>query len=142
VHLEIFRAQEVVDKVERQRSDLEEELLRTKDKMRKLARDLAVEHALEEGRRLGFEEGLRQGRALQPDPEPLDDVYVKVPTKKRSMRGDDDHASRITTHIYPSDSKSTRYALFSWIAGLRTHEEHQIRISSSPSFSQTSRECS
>ncbi|KAF8166495.1 hypothetical protein BJ912DRAFT_1067880 [Pholiota molesta] len=129
---EIFRAQEVVDKVERQRADLEEELLRTKDKMRKLARDLAVEHALEEGRRLGFEEGLRQGRALQPDPEPLDDVYVKVPTKKRDMRGDDDHASRITTHIYPSDSKSTRHESHPRRRSPKRHEDAQSVATSRP----------
>jgi len=66
---EIFRAQEVVNKLERQRVDAEDEAVRSRDKLRELKQSRAVEQAMEEGRRLGFEEGLKQGRFTLPDPE-------------------------------------------------------------------------
>ncbi|KIM49942.1 hypothetical protein M413DRAFT_439058 [Hebeloma cylindrosporum] len=66
---EIFRAQDVVNKLERQRVDAENEAVRSRDKIRKLMETRAVEQAMEEGRRLGFEEGLKQGRSLHPVPE-------------------------------------------------------------------------
>ncbi|KAF8872611.1 hypothetical protein CPB84DRAFT_1799127, partial [Gymnopilus junonius] len=59
---EIFKAQEIVDKLERQRAAAEEEAARSRDKVHKLSEARAVEHAMQEARWLGFEEGLKQGR--------------------------------------------------------------------------------
>jgi len=61
---EIFRAQETVDRIDRQRVEAEESAVRAREKSRKLAEARAVDLALEEGRRLGFEEGLNQGRMI------------------------------------------------------------------------------
>ncbi|KAF8870425.1 hypothetical protein CPB84DRAFT_1754459 [Gymnopilus junonius] len=63
---EIFKAQETVDKLERQRVAAEEEAARSRDKVHKLSEARAVEHAMQEARWLGFEEGLKQGRQVQP----------------------------------------------------------------------------
>lgn len=87
---EIFRAQDVVNKLERQRADAEDEAVRSRDKVRKLMESRAVEQAMEEGRRLGFEEGLKQGRflhsALEPSPS-------KSQERRRSARTEGDRAS-------------------------------------------------
>ncbi|KAF8801091.1 hypothetical protein BYT27DRAFT_7262318 [Phlegmacium glaucopus] len=61
---EIRRAQEIVDKVDQQRADAEDEARRGREKVRKLTEARAVELAMEEGRRLGYEEGVRQGRLM------------------------------------------------------------------------------
>jgi len=62
--VEIRRAQEIVDKVDQQRADAEDEARRGREKVRKLTEARAVELAMEEGRRLGYEEGMRQGRLM------------------------------------------------------------------------------
>jgi flagellar biosynthesis/type III secretory pathway protein FliH len=64
-NVEIFRAQEVVERIDRQRVEAEESAVRAREKSRKLAEARAVDRALEEGRRLGFEEGLNQGRMIR-----------------------------------------------------------------------------
>ncbi len=51
--------------MERQRVEAQDELSRNREKLRRLSQTLAVEHALEDGRRAGFEEGLKQGRVYQ-----------------------------------------------------------------------------
>jgi len=61
---EIFRAQEIVDRIDRQRVEAEESAVRARERSRKLAEARAVDLAMEEGRRLGFEEGLNQGRMI------------------------------------------------------------------------------
>jgi hypothetical protein len=86
---EIFRAQDVVNKLERQRVDAEDEAVRSRDKIRRLMESRAVEQAMEEGRRLGFEEGLKQGRFLHSAPEP---VPAKSQERRRSSRTEGDRA--------------------------------------------------
>ncbi|KAF9474362.1 hypothetical protein BDN70DRAFT_936725 [Pholiota conissans] len=126
---EIFRAQEIVDKVDRQRVEAEEELIRMKERFRRLSRDVAVEHAMEEGRRLGFEEGLKHGRVYEAasrtaselwDDDEYEDDRMTEPqerkeTKKRETKTEDDLTSRVTRQYYPKtntedshESKSTR----------------------------------
>ncbi|KAF8874854.1 hypothetical protein BD779DRAFT_1678546 [Infundibulicybe gibba] len=61
---EIFRAQEIVDKVEQARADAELRATREGDRVRKLTERIAVDRALEEGRRLGYQEGLERGRRM------------------------------------------------------------------------------
>lgn len=63
---EIYRAQDVVNRVEKERVAAIQEAARARDKVYKLNEARAVELAMEEGRRFGFEEGLRQGRHVQP----------------------------------------------------------------------------
>ena len=53
-----------MDKVDRQRADAEDEARRGRDKVRKLTEARSIELAMEEGRRLGYEEGMRQGRLM------------------------------------------------------------------------------
>ena len=62
--VEIFRAQEIVERVDRQRVEAEEAVVRAREKTRKLSEARAVDLAMEEGRRLGFEEGLKHGRIM------------------------------------------------------------------------------
>ena len=62
--LEIFRAQEIVERIDRQRVEAEESAVRAREKSRKLAEARAIDLAMEEGRRIGFEEGLNQGRMI------------------------------------------------------------------------------
>ena len=69
----------MVNKLERQRVDAEDEAVRSRDKLRELKQSRAVEQAMEEGRRLGFEEGLKQGRFIHPDAE-------AAPPKSRERR--------------------------------------------------------
>ncbi|KAF9043890.1 hypothetical protein BJ165DRAFT_1370778, partial [Panaeolus papilionaceus] len=61
---EIFRAQNVVKQIDQQRLDAENEAKRLRDKLRKVYEERAVENARDEGRKAGFEEGLRHGRVL------------------------------------------------------------------------------
>ena len=88
--LEIFRAQDVVNKLERQRVEAEDEAVRSRDKIRQLMQSRAVEQAMEEGRRLGFEEGLKQGRSIHPAPQ---DPPPKSQERRRSDRTEADRAS-------------------------------------------------
>ena len=53
-----------MDKVDRQRADAEDEARRGRDKVRKLTEARSIELAMEEGRRLGYEKGMRQGRLM------------------------------------------------------------------------------
>jgi hypothetical protein len=65
--------------------EAEDEAVRSRDKIRQLMQSRAVEQAMEEGRRLGFEEGLKQGRSIHPAPED--------PPRRRSARTEADRAS-------------------------------------------------
>ncbi|KAF5323243.1 hypothetical protein D9619_013506 [Psilocybe cf. subviscida] len=94
---EIYRAQEIVDRVDRQRANAEDEIQRLTSKLRKLQEERAVAHALEEGRRLGYEEGLRQGRVAMQQYE----------HRNGSDDGGDNHEedrnSGVTRFTYPPD---------------------------------------
>ncbi|KAJ7235163.1 hypothetical protein B0H12DRAFT_150478 [Mycena haematopus] len=59
---EIFRAQKIVDDVDKARVEAEEQAAKDRTLARQLASERAVWVAREEGRSEGFEEGLRQGR--------------------------------------------------------------------------------
>ncbi|KAH9948755.1 hypothetical protein B0H21DRAFT_689499, partial [Amylocystis lapponica] len=61
---EIHRAQELLDSVEAQRLDAEKAAARARSTARKLQEERAVQHALEEGRKIGLEEGIERGRRL------------------------------------------------------------------------------
>ena len=100
---EIFRAQDVVNKLERQRADAEDEAVRTREKVRALTEARAVEQAMEEGRRLGFEEGLRQGRYAHPAPEA---VAPKSRSRRHSSRAEDDRGSAISRNLDPEPGSS------------------------------------
>ncbi|KAJ7490789.1 hypothetical protein FB451DRAFT_1513783 [Mycena latifolia] len=76
---EIFRAQKIVEGVDKARVDAEEQAAKDRTIARQLVSERAVWVAREEGRNEGFQEGLRQGRrwafeaARQPAEEYTDD---------------------------------------------------------------------
>ncbi|KAG6333280.1 hypothetical protein ID866_5807 [Astraeus odoratus] len=61
---EIIRAQNILTAVEAQRDDAEAVAASARSKARKLNEERLIELAREEGRRLGFEEGIRRGRRM------------------------------------------------------------------------------
>ncbi|KAL4076465.1 hypothetical protein J3A83DRAFT_2209806 [Scleroderma citrinum] len=61
---EISRAQRIVTEVEAQRDDAEAVAAAARSKARRLNEERLIELAREEGRRLGFEEGIRRGRRM------------------------------------------------------------------------------
>ena len=61
---EIFRAQEVVEGVERERRDAEERSGRDRERVRRLVGEREVQRALDEGRREGYRQGWDRGRRL------------------------------------------------------------------------------
>lgn len=61
---EIHKAQNILRAVEEQRDDAEESAARSRDTARKLNEARLIEQAREEGRRLGFEEGIRRARDI------------------------------------------------------------------------------
>jgi hypothetical protein len=61
---EIFRAQEVINQVVKEKQDAEEEAVYARAKARKFKEENLVMIAREEGRRQGFEEGLSRGRRI------------------------------------------------------------------------------
>ncbi|KAG6829828.1 hypothetical protein H0H92_003371 [Tricholoma furcatifolium] len=69
---EITRAQEMVKMVETQRNEAEEEASQAREKARKHLQERVVAAAKEEGRRLGFEAGLRQAQAEAGYVDPRD----------------------------------------------------------------------
>lgn len=83
--------------MDRQRANAEDEIQRLTSKLRKLQEERAVTQALEEGRRLGYEEGLRQGRVAMQQYEHRDGS---------DDGGDDyetDRNSGVTRFTYPPD---------------------------------------
>ncbi|KAF5349715.1 hypothetical protein D9756_008776 [Leucocoprinus leucothites] len=64
---EILRAQTVVDQVDRARVDAEERAHRYRQQLRQLLEERSVQDAIDQGRRIGFQEGLELGRrSLMP----------------------------------------------------------------------------
>ncbi|KAF8555447.1 hypothetical protein OG21DRAFT_1496293 [Imleria badia] len=63
---EIFRAQDIIDRVESQRNEAEAEAARARTKARKLREEMLVMLAREEGRR-GYQEQLSMGRRIGYD---------------------------------------------------------------------------
>ncbi|KAG9317895.1 hypothetical protein JVU11DRAFT_2124 [Chiua virens] len=61
---EILRAQDVLKAIEAQRDEAEAVAASARSKARRLKEDRLIESAREEGRRLGFEEGVRRGRHM------------------------------------------------------------------------------
>lgn len=59
---EILKAQSVVRVVEEQRDDAEAAAARSRDTARKLHEAMMVDQAREEGRKMGYEEGVKRGR--------------------------------------------------------------------------------
>ncbi|KAF4614886.1 hypothetical protein D9613_003554 [Agrocybe pediades] len=118
---EIFRAQEIVDRVERERANAEEEAARARSRMHKLHEELAVERARDEARNAGFEEGLRQGRAmfaaslagdgidLDMGPSPEGSIggeryFTKSGRKETGQKRR--RASDVSRYVYPSEDAS------------------------------------
>ncbi|KAF8963709.1 hypothetical protein BDZ97DRAFT_1818844 [Flammula alnicola] len=125
---EIFRAQEIVDKVERQRLAAEEDAMRAKEKMRKLVQTRAVEQAMEEGRRLGFEEGLNQGRVYGTDSvetaETWDEPFLKQSTRRPNGKGEHGR-SEVSRHTYPNEESASGSSHSSGTKSIRTLPHHQ-----------------
>ncbi|KAG6861689.1 hypothetical protein C0995_013258 [Termitomyces sp. Mi166 len=63
-HQEIRRAQEIIDKVDQERYDAEKAAAEARSMTRRYQRHLLMIKAMEEGRKLGIQEGIEQGRAL------------------------------------------------------------------------------
>ena len=61
---EILRAQDVLKAIEAQRDEAEAAAVSARSKARRLNEERLIELAREEGRRLGFEEGVRRGRRI------------------------------------------------------------------------------
>ncbi|KAF8139043.1 hypothetical protein EV363DRAFT_1523694 [Boletus edulis] len=61
---EILRAQEVLKAIEAQRDEAEAAAVSARSRARRLNEERMIELAREEGRRLGFEEGVRRGRRM------------------------------------------------------------------------------
>jgi flagellar biosynthesis/type III secretory pathway protein FliH len=61
---EIYRAQDVIDRIAQEKHDAEEDAARARTKARKLQEEKMVMMAREEGRRQGFKEGLSRGRRI------------------------------------------------------------------------------
>ncbi|KAG6886315.1 hypothetical protein C0993_006725 [Termitomyces sp. T159_Od127] len=61
---EIQRAQEIIDRIEKERYDAEKAAAEAKTMARRFQRELLVMKAMEEGRKLGVQEGFEQARAL------------------------------------------------------------------------------
>lgn len=61
---EILRAQDVLKAIEAQRDEAEAAAVSARSKARRLNEERLIELAREEGRRLGFEEGVRRGRRM------------------------------------------------------------------------------
>lgn len=64
---EIFRAQDIIDQVASQRNEAEADAARARTKARKLQEEKLVMLAREEGRRMGYKEGLSIGRRIGYD---------------------------------------------------------------------------
>ncbi|KDR71389.1 hypothetical protein GALMADRAFT_229682 [Galerina marginata CBS 339.88] len=124
---EIFRAQEIVERVERERAAAEEEAARARDKLHKLNEVRAVELALAEGRQLGFEEGLNQGRFMQPR-----DVS---PRRSRRSRDDGDRMSEISRYTYPEGEATASSSSGSSIRHKSTVKSHMYSAYPQPSSS-------
>ncbi|KAG6813771.1 hypothetical protein H0H92_007723 [Tricholoma furcatifolium] len=63
-HKEIRRAQQIIDQVDEERYQAEKEAAEARTMARRYRRDMLMMKAMEEGRRLGLQEGIEQGRAL------------------------------------------------------------------------------
>ncbi|KAF8162571.1 hypothetical protein B0H34DRAFT_284908 [Crassisporium funariophilum] len=135
---EIFRAQEVVDRVDRQRVEAEDEARRTREKNRTLMTQRAVEQAMEEGRRLGYEEGVTQGRMLlyrrdrqrSRDVEPA--VYSRRAPSKSRVKDDVD---QVSYYSYTKDDRSRSSGSTS--SGSHTNTKASVRSSSRPHHAAT-----
>ena len=75
---EILRAQDVLKAIEAQRDEAEAEAVSARSKARRLNEERLIELAREEGRRLGFEEGVRRGRRMS-----YREVYEAVEDDRR-----------------------------------------------------------
>lgn len=94
---EIYRTREIADRADKQRANAEDEIQCLTSELRKLQEERAVAHGLEEGRRRGYEEGLRLGRFAMQQYE----------RRNRSDDGGDDHEedrnSGVARFTYPCD---------------------------------------
>lgn len=61
---EIFKAQEIINQVAKEKNEAEEDAARARSKARQLQEEKLVMLAHEEGRRQGFKEGLSRGRRI------------------------------------------------------------------------------
>ena len=106
------RAQEVVERVDRQRADAEDEARRGRDKIRKLTEARSVELAMEEGRRLGYEEGMRQGRLMMQarDSELKQPTCYPRRTSVRTARDDNDNNNNYNNNNDDDDDQVTYFS--------------------------------
>ena len=106
-------------RAERERTEAEDEARRTKEKLRKILAERAVDHAKEQGRRMGYEEGLRQGRAhfeveqafneaiaLPHDPAPV--MRPKKDISKKSRSRSDSANGRSRKSNQPEEPRHSR----------------------------------
>ncbi|KAG6920052.1 hypothetical protein DXG01_010120 [Tephrocybe rancida] len=63
-HREIERAQRIIEEVDKERYDAEKAAAEARTEARKYHRDLLMIRAMDEGRKLGMQEGIEQGKAL------------------------------------------------------------------------------
>jgi flagellar biosynthesis/type III secretory pathway protein FliH len=106
--VEIFRAQETVERVDRQRVEAEEAATKAREKSRKLVEARSVDLAMEEGRRLGFEEGLKHGRVLSQMSESHDDSYSSSRRRSASRYGRRRKSKGGSSESLESDRSSLR----------------------------------
>lgn len=61
---EIFRAQDILDQVDKRRVEAEESAMKAESIARKLKEEKAIWNAKQEGKLIGYREGLEKGRSL------------------------------------------------------------------------------
>jgi flagellar biosynthesis/type III secretory pathway protein FliH len=89
--VEIHPAQGIIDKVDQQQADAEDEARRGREKVRNLTEERVVALAMEEGRRMGYEEGMRQSRLMMQARDNDEPSHYYRRTSFRSTRDDNDN---------------------------------------------------
>jgi len=90
--VEIHPAQGIVDKVDQQleQADTKDKARRGREKVRNLTEERVVASAMEEGRRMGYEEGMRQSRLMMQARDNNEPSHYYRRTSFRSTRDDND----------------------------------------------------
>ncbi|KAF8907360.1 hypothetical protein CPB84DRAFT_309193 [Gymnopilus junonius] len=137
VERELKRAKDVVRIVEKERDEADKALVRARTTARTLKEQNILLQAQEEGRRMGFEEGLRQGRLLQEAAMPLESEPVVVqqpePQPKDRKRSVDSNpsSSKHTSRRHDRRSSNPSHETEAAIAALtKIHEDETLRIRS------------
>jgi len=113
---EIIRAQEVLRAIEAQRDDAEIAAADARSKARRLNEERLIEMAREEGRRLGYEEGIRRGRNIgYTERRVLDDGRPRMrqaaaPTSDRMLDTQEAEQSSVASPLEPEPIPDSRGA--------------------------------